>query len=83
MLNAFAPYPFFEGLTYIEELPDFGANVTYGINDVMSLLCFNRVYLFLRFYLYWTNFQTPRAARVCGFYHERWTTFFSVKCVMK
>ena len=56
ILNAFAPYPFLEGLSYVEEVPDFGASVTYGINDVMSLLCFNRCYLLLRFYLYWTNF---------------------------
>ena len=56
ILNAFAPYPFLDGIKYIEEIPDIDCSATYEINDVLSIMTFNRVYLLLRCYLYFTVF---------------------------
>lgn len=82
-LNSFAPYPFLDGITYVEDVKDFDAKATYEINDVFLILIFLRIYLLARFLLFLTQFNTPRAFRVCATNRCEATSFFAMKAVMK
>lgn len=56
-----APYPFFDGLKYRESVDAFEISVEYEINDILLLFSFSRLYLFIRFLLYMTQFMSPRS----------------------
>ena len=56
-----APYPFFDGLKYRESVDAFETSVEYEINDILLYASFVRIYLFVRFLLYMTQFMSPRS----------------------
>ena len=61
-----APYPFLNGLKYIEFLQDWdNFEAVYEVNDVLLLFCFLRVYIIFRFSLYFTGLLNARSVRIC------------------
>ena len=59
-IGAIAPYPFLDGIYYIEEIPTWDAVISYEINDLMLFFMFTRLYLVIRFSFYLTEFMNPR-----------------------
>ena len=83
LINAIAPYPFFEGIKYTEYVEAYDTTIQYEINDIMLFFCFFRLYLVLKFVLYLTQFKNPRAQRICSMNGCDASSMFAVKALMK
>ena len=49
-----APMPFLDGVKYTENVKAFETTLTYEVNDILLFWSFNRLYLGIRFMLYYS-----------------------------
>ena len=60
LVCAVAPYPFLNGVYYVEVVEAYSTEITYEINDILLFFMFCRLYLLVRFSFYLTEFMNPR-----------------------
>jgi len=82
-INLIAPYPFLDGVIYIEYVKGYDTYINYEVNDIFLFFMFNRLYLALKFILYLTQFMNPRSQRVCSMNGCDASTMFAIKGLMK
>lgn len=49
-----APLPFFDGIKYTEDVKAFETSLEYEVNDILLFWSFTRLYLGIRFLLYYS-----------------------------
>ena len=60
IINLIAPYPFFDGLKYVDFVGAYNTEIEYEINDILLFFCFARIYIAYRFSFFLTEFMNPR-----------------------
>ena len=83
VICAVAPYPFLNGVYYVEVVEAFSTEITYEINDILLFFMFCRLYLLVRFSFYLTEFMNPRTQRVCQMHGCESDSMFALKGLMK
>lgn len=83
LICAIAPYPFLNGVYYIEVVEAYSTEITYEINDILLFFMFCRLYLLCRFSFYLTEFMNPRTQRVCQMHGCESDSMFALKGLMK
>lgn len=82
-INLIAPYSFFDGLKYVEQVTAYEVEIEYEINDILLFFCFARVYIAYRFSFFLTEFMNPRTQRVCAMNGCHADAMFALKSLMK
>jgi hypothetical protein len=54
IINAIAPYPFLDTITFEEYSAQFDSTITHDVNDLLLFFVFIRVYLVIKFSLFMT-----------------------------
>ena len=78
-----APFPFFQGIKYVEENPNWKVTISYEMNQVLMCFSFVRLYIVLRFILLISKFMNPRSIRVCVINGCSANHMFAMKAFMK
>lgn len=83
VLALVAPYPFLQGIKYVEENTDWHVTISYEINQILMCLSFTRVYILLRYHLFMSTFMSPRSTRLCSMNGCEAGHMFAIKSIMK
>lgn len=60
IICAISPNSFLYGFKVNEYVKAYDETITYEMNDILLFLMFNRIYLFVRYSFYLTDFLNPR-----------------------
>mmetsp|Transcript_13141 Transcript_13141/g.22219 ORF Transcript_13141/g.22219 Transcript_13141/m.22219 type:complete len:349 (-) Transcript_13141:104-1150(-) len=83
LVNIVAPYPFLDGVKYVEIVKDYDTQIEYEVNDILLFCSFSRTYMIVNFLVHLTQFRNTRAQRVCSINGCDANTMFSIKAIMK
>lgn len=77
------PSTFFSGKTYSFANGNYGMDLVYSINDLLSVLMLVKIFIVIRSIVSLSAFATPRALRICHYSGIDHDFFFIFKCLQK
>lgn len=77
------PSTIFSGVTYSFANGNYGIDLVYSLNDLLSVLMLIKIFIVIRSIVSLSVFATPRALRICHYSGIDHDFFFIFKCLQK
>jgi hypothetical protein len=76
------PNPIFKGYFIYIYNEKYQMNSAYSINSILTIICLLRMWYFVKFYLVFSDYYSPRTQRVCKMNNFDTSLYFSMKANM-